>query len=150
MNCLAISLSENGRIRIYSKLNFTNYQNNSTWITMIHVERSYKINIPEFLSEVDFCCDLEVSFLFISCHNFTHFLNILFFFQKSIEEFEINDMELNSTSSNPIQRQNCNISENEFIEKFVRTHTPVILQNCEGYEWIQKYDFTIEKLAKVE
>ena len=59
------------------------------------------------------------------------------------------DMTLNLNSTNPIQRQECDLTESEFVEKYVRTGTPVILQNCQGYEWIQKYDFTIEKLAKV-
>ena len=59
------------------------------------------------------------------------------------------DLTLNVNVTNPIQRQECDLTEAEFIEKYVRTGTPVILQNCQGYEWIQKYDFTIEKLAKV-
>ena len=66
-------------------------------------------------------------------------------FQDTIEDFGPRKVDI----SNPILRQNCSLTESEFIEKFVRSKTPVILQNCQGYEWLQKYEITVEKLAKV-
>ena len=38
--------------------------------------------------------------------------------------------------------------ENDFIEKYVRTRTPVVLHGCD-FNWLQKSDFSLSNVAKV-
>ena len=39
-------------------------------------------------------------------------------------------------------------SRNEFIQKFVRTQTPVIIEGC-PYEQFEEYDLSVEAVTKV-
>ena len=73
------------------------------------------------------------------------FLKISLFFQEDPFSF---DFEI-PKNVNPLPRHSCDLTENEFVEKFVRTRTPVILEDCSGYEWLQKYDFSLGNIAKV-
>ena len=41
------------------------------------------------------------------------------------------------------------MTEDEFVEKFVRTGTPVILEGCSGYKWMEKHDFSLKNIVKV-
>ena len=91
----------------------------SRWNSYINIRRSRHIKAKELLDDVNFCCPSVIE-------------------NKIAPDFEI---------VNSITRLNCNITQSEFEEKFVRTQTPVILQHCEGYEWVKKYDF--ESVSKV-
>ena len=46
-------------------------------------------------------------------------------------------------------RHKCDLTEDEFVEKFVRTGTPVILEGCSGYKWMEKYDFSLRNIVEV-
>ena len=48
-------------------------------------------------------------------------------------------------NANGLQRHSCALTESEFVS----TRTPVILENCEGYEWLKNYNLSLEKLIKV-
>ena len=54
-----------------------------------------------------------------------------------------------STILNPIHKHSCDISEEDFVHKFIRTRTPVILTDCEGFERLQQFHISVEALAKV-
>ncbi len=40
-------------------------------------------------------------------------------------------------------------SRQEFVEKFVRTQTPVIIQGCK-YEQFEEFDLSVEAVTKVK
>ena len=69
-------------------------------------------------------------------------------FQDDDEEFDVLQYR-KFLDKNPIFRQPCNISEEEFVNKFVKRSIPVILTNCEGYDWLEKYDITVDTVTKV-
>ena len=48
-----------------------------------------------------------------------------------------------------IPRQDCAISEEEFVKNFVRPMKPVILTGCKGYEWLDKYDLSLPSVTWV-
>ena len=50
---------------------------------------------------------------------------------------------------NPIPRHKCNLSREEFEAKFIRTTTPVILENCTGYENWKHSKFTLDSLVRM-
>ena len=61
-------------------------------------------------------------------------------------------MERNShiqqSDQSKIERISCNMPEKDFIEKYVRTRTPVVLHGCD-FNWLQKSDFSLSNVAKV-
>ena len=50
---------------------------------------------------------------------------------------------------NPIPRHKCNLTREEFEAKFIRTTTPVILENCTGYESWKHSKFTLDPLVRM-
>jgi len=49
-----------------------------------------------------------------------------------------------------IARVPCNVSREEFVERFVRTMTPVVLVGCD-YAWLENgRDLSVEAVAKVK
>ena len=50
---------------------------------------------------------------------------------------------------NPMPRHNCNLTREEFEAKFICTKTPVILENCTGYENWKHSKFTLEPLVRM-
>ncbi len=50
---------------------------------------------------------------------------------------------------NPIPRQNCNLTQEEFEANFIRTKTPVILENCAGFEHWKNPGFNIKQLVQM-
>ena len=64
MNCTALALSEDGKLRLYSKLNFGSQISDSNWLTMINIRKSHKTKVPEQFENITFCCDLKVRLSF--------------------------------------------------------------------------------------
>lgn len=65
------------------------------------------------------------------------------------EDEHFNILEFENDVTNAIQRRECNMTEADFVEKFVRKSIPVILTNCEGYQWVKKYDLSVDRVARL-
>ena len=48
-----------------------------------------------------------------------------------------------------VQRISCDMPEDEFIEKYVRTMTPVIIHGCD-YSWLNQLDLSLDGVTKVK
>lgn len=112
-------------------------ETNENWVTLLHLRKFGQNRLPHLFQDVDFCCPLKV---------FCDLIQLLLkpfssIFQEG-QEIEI--------AKNTLQRHPCNITEAFFVQHFVRKKIPVILTDCEGYGWIQKYDLTVENVAKVK
>ena len=83
--------------------------------------------------EVDFCCPpVRLLMTLAASCLFKNFLKYSFLQMpwRRINSWEVLD---------DIKLVSCDISEEEFSEKFIRTSTPVIFENCD-YSWLDEYD----------
>ena len=51
-------------------------------------------------------------------------------------------------ATNSIQRISCTMTQKEFVEKYVRTSTPVLIQGC-NFSWLDNVDLDLPSAAKV-
>ena len=56
--------------------------------------------------------------------------------------------EIQQKKTNTVQRISCTMSEKEFVDKYVRTMTPVLIQGCD-YGWLKNINLTLPGAAKV-
>ena len=126
--CIGYSLSKDGRkskLHLEKLLVFETKIDDTEWNSFILISKSKNISfrkLNETTSEDE-----------ISCCNPP----------KPNADYEKN------TIINPIPRQNCNITQDEFEALFIRTKTPVILENCTGYEHWKNPKFNIEQLVQM-
>ena len=121
--CIGYSLSKDGsksKLHLEKILNFETRIEDAKWDSYILVSKSKNISFRKLKKEDE-----------ISCCNFP------------------NADHENNTIINPIPRQNCNLTQEEFEAKFIRTKTPVILENCTGYEHWKNPKFNIEQLVQM-
>lgn len=124
-NCTAIALSrKGGPLRIFQQLHLGSFRKDPDWNTLVSLRSSSDLVIPDrALHDVNFCCRTA----------------------SPGEGFQVGP----GSMDNPIERVPCDLSESDFVQKFVRTRTPVILTGCEGFEWLDEHDLTADSVTKV-
>ena len=118
--CIGYSVSKHQSKLLLRKVNFNARISDKKWDTYLLISKFQHVSFEKALAE---------SSPQVSCCN-----------PSNITEQKI---------VNPIPRHNCNLTREEFEAKFIRTATPVILQNCTGYENWKHSKFTLEPLVRM-
>lgn len=123
-NCSAISVSTDGQLIVYSHVNLKTFVSDPHWVTILNL-RAKKDHVTSHreLGDVDFCCPDDVD--------------------ESLPHPIHNDIQDN------IPRAPCSMSEDQFVNEYVRTGTPVILTGCAGYAWIHQYDLSLDAVTRM-
>ena len=149
-------------MRIYTYLDLMSFVNDSSWTTFFN-SRSPKsrVNSRNTFENVNRCCPRVLKMKILQFLKRGWKLNaflwtiliisLIFYFYKAqyryLDPVELNS-ELQKSDRSRVQRISCNMPEKEFIEKYVRTKTPVLLHGC-NFNWLQQNKFSLSNAAKV-
>ena len=149
-------------MRIYTYLDVTSFVSDATWSTFFN-SRAPNSNVNSYrsLDEVNRCCPM------VSLNSYTHlwykpciiYIGIVknrvvwlsnnsfqFKYQRT-DPVKLNS-EIQQNSGASVERISCNMPQGEFIEKYVRTLTPVLIQGCD-FKWADKLNLSLPSAAKV-
>ena len=99
-------------------------------IVYIQIEPSYKKKYNKNESD---------SMYYIYCLQFDY---------EYIDPIKLNAEIQKNGATNSIQRISCTMTQKEFVEKYVRTSTPVLIQGC-NFNWLDDVDLDLPNAAKV-
>jgi hypothetical protein len=138
-NVTGVSFGPRGSVRLFWDLDLSTMSSTSEWTTYFNlVSEASKVTGLRPLERVNWCCP-KVS------NNHSCYLYLLYNIQVILQHPHLRDVEPRGN----IKRINCDISESEFVEKYVRTMTPVIITGCD-YKWFQKrFDTTVSGIVRV-
>ena len=119
--CIGYSVSSREAKLLLEKVDFDARIFDTHWDTYLLISKSRNVSFTKALSE---------SNPQVSCCNPSNLT-------EPDTSFEI---------VNPIPRAKCNLTKEEFEARFIHTKTPVILENCTGYENWKHSKFSLEPL----
>ena len=73
--------------------------------------------------------------------------SILKFDYHYIDPIKLN-AEIQKEGRKTVKRISCEMAEKEFVEKYIRTMTPVLIQGCD-FEWLNTVNLNLPSAAKV-
>ena len=147
-------------MRVYTYLDLTSFTNDKEWTTLFN-SRAPDANVNSIRSSDDInrCCPWVMK-LYISRQS--HHINFLEkyirtnhkcihclqFDYEYIDPIKLNAEIQKNGATNSIQRISCTMTQKEFVEKYVRTSTPVLIQGC-NFNWLDDVDLDLSNAAKV-
>ena len=153
-------------MRVYQYLDLTSFSNDSLWTTFFNSRApDANVNSIRTASDLDKCCPRVIEVIsskrvMLNLKGYPYkwlirqlgfrLLNhhIFQFDYEYIDPIKLN-AEIQQKSSSSIQRISCTMSEKEFVEKYVRTLTPVLIQGCD-FEWLNEVDLSLSSAVKVD